>query len=131
MSKNGRSPIPQFNPFKPKVLNEGVSHYTKPDPELDFFHISFKYYNDSLCEVSVLDKHIARHTLENFKVIGRCYDFNSLQGKNIDITRVRPAGDYLKLFKNMITEDAELTENIKFKETLDYFILFQKKCLMW
>ncbi len=120
MGKIGISPIPQW---KPKVLKEEVSLYRKPDPELDFFHISFKHYNDDLCEVSILEKNRARQTIQNFKVIGRCHDFGSLKDGNIGIRKITPTGDYLKLFVGSMTKDTELREHeIQGDARLFYFV---------
>ena len=122
---DGRSPIPQWKPPEnTKILDEKVALYSpRNDPEAENFNISFKYYNDRECEISILEKNRARKTLENFKVIGKCYDYPSLERQNIDITKVKPAGEYLRLFKNGITEDMTLREHkIQGKARLFYFI---------
>lgn len=124
MGNGGRSPIPQWIPNKPKLLDEQVGHYSdKSDPETEVFHISFKYYNDKECEIEGLVKNRAIEALTNLKIIGRCYDFKSLKDNGIDILKVWPSGDYKKLFTKRITQDVELREHkIQGDARLFYFI---------
>lgn len=125
MINDGISPIPQWKPPRnTKILDEKVALYpTRNDPEAEVFNISFKYYNDRECEISILEKNRAKKALENFKIIGRCYDFPSLMKQNINIKKVKPIGDYRKLFKNGITEDTTLREHkIQGDARLFYFI---------
>lgn len=124
MGNSGQSPIPQWTPNKPKLLDEQVGHYLdKSDPETEVFHISFKYYNDKECEIAGLIKNRAIAALINLKIIGRCYDFKSLKDNGINIIKVRPSGDYQKLFTKRITEDVELREHkIQSDARLFYFI---------
>ncbi|MBU3979272.1 hypothetical protein KJ980_06090 [Patescibacteria group bacterium] len=122
--QNSRSPISQWNPNKNKILDDRLTiNPSAKDPEGEIFHISFKYYNDKICEISLLQKNIARQALKNLKTIGRCFDLNSLKANNIDILHIAPSGAYKKLFTRSITEDIDLREHkIQGTSRLYYFI---------
>ncbi len=92
------------------------------DPENEIFHISFKYYNDGICEIHILEKNIARQTLKDLRKIGMCFDIQTLKANNIGIIRVTPSGAYKKLFTKLFSEDVDLKEHkIQGKSRLFYF----------
>src|SRR6266404_6439589 len=119
------SPIPQWKPEENKILDNRLAlNPAKGDPEDKIFHISFKHYNNSLCEIPILFKNRAKRALENLKTIGWCHDLKSLRENGIDILPVTPAGAYKKLFTQSVTEDVELKEHkIEGDARLFYFIV--------
>jgi len=116
-------PIPKWKPKKNKYIPDRVSNVPKEsDPEVECYHLSFQFYNESTCEISHLVKNNARRALLNIKTIGRCYDISSLKSNNIDITPVQNAGAYKKLFRGL-TDDVEMREHeVQGTSRIFYFI---------
>ena len=81
------------------------------EPETQLFRISFKYYNDSECQISLLEKNNARRMLSDMRIIGKCTNIRSLRDNNIGIEPVYNSGAYRSLF-NHLSPDIEMKEHI-------------------
>jgi hypothetical protein len=108
-----------------KYLDEKIANYPdKLNLELDRLQLSFKYYNNDLCEVHLFERNIARRAIQNFKTIGKSTDTKSLKDNGIDLLPVYNKGDYKKLFTKQITEDTQLKEHkIQSDARIFYFLV--------
>lgn len=81
------------------------------EPETRPFLISFKRYNDRLCEIDAsLIKNCQRQALLDMKKIGRCISTNDFKDFGIDYIPVEYRGEYKKLFRGL-DESIELYEH--------------------
>lgn len=83
--------------------------------------ISFKYYNDKLCEIDDLTKNSPKACLQLFKKITRT-TLGNLRNENIDQLRIHNSGDYKRLF-NSLTHEVDLFEHkLQATSRIFYFI---------
>lgn len=122
MSKKNNYFIPKPN-IKQGLIPSGVAEVSrKDDPEVQLFKISFKNYNDSRCQISLLEKNNARRVLLDFRAIGKCTSLRSLKESNIGVEPITNAGAYKGLF-NRLSDDVEMKEHIiQGPSRLFYFI---------
>lgn len=117
-----------YNIPKPKNITKGKIPVSvteirdQKDPETQLFKISFRYYNDGECEISVLEKNNARRLLVDLRTIGKCTCVRNLKEQNIGIVPVYNSGAYKSLF-NHLSPDVEIKEHIiQATSRLFYFI---------
>lgn len=105
--KSALSPIPQFQPKKQLIPDKVALNPNPADLETKPYLISFEYYNDSICEIRLLEKHNARRFLRDIRTIGRCNRKNLLDN-NIKCKKVYNQGAYKKLFTGQLPQDQQL-----------------------
>ena len=94
------------------------------DPEAQPFKISYRFYNDSECELRDLIKNAPRKVLEDLRKIGASIGVSDFRRYNIDIKPVDQRGNYRTLFNRLPSEEVELKENaIQSSGRMFYFII--------
>lgn len=103
--------IPQPKIKQGRIPSSVTVIHNQHDPETQLFRILFKNYNDSECQISVLEKNNARRMLGDLRVIGKCTSIRNLRENNIGIEPVHNTGAYKSLF-NHLSPDIEMKEHI-------------------
>lgn len=114
-------PVPQYDPNK--IPGKATLPPIKEDLEDILLLISFEYYNNKLCEMSVLSKNGGRAAIEAVKRIGQSTR-RSLYSNGIQSKPVNNAGDYKKLF-NGLPPDTNMKEH-KIQGTSRLFYFFER-----
>ncbi|MBI5345581.1 MAG: hypothetical protein HZB76_00325, partial [Chlamydiae bacterium] len=79
-----------------------------PDQNNKYF-ISFKYYKENLCEISLLQKKKLKNCIDTFKRITQA-NIGNLKEQNIDHIRIAGTGEYKKLYNAAPFPDIEIFE---------------------
>jgi len=83
--------------------------------------LSFKFYNEKLCEIDHLSKNIPKECIRVLKRASQSR-VGDLQSKNIDEIPVRMSGEYKQLY-NRLTMDVQIYEHkIQSTARLFYFV---------
>lgn len=93
------------------------------------YFLSFKFYNEKLCEVDVLEKNRPKECIKVLKRISQT-SIGNLKEKNIDRIPVENRGEYKKLY-NGLTNEVEVFEHkiqgdarlFYFTAASDFFVL--------
>lgn len=110
MSKRKRF-IPQPKIHQGKIPSSVTEIYDQRDPETQLYRISFKYYNDDECQISILEKNNARRMLLDLRLVGKCTSLRNLHDNNIGVIPISNSGAYKSLF-NRLSPDVEIKEHI-------------------
>jgi hypothetical protein len=93
------------------------------------YFLSFKFYNEKLCEVDVLEKNRPKECIQVLKRISQT-TIGNLKEKNIDRIPILNKGEYKKLY-NGLTKEVEIFEHkiqgdsrlFYFTAACDFFVL--------
>lgn len=84
-----------------KFLPHGAAkNPTQDDPEESLAEISYRYYDDRLCQISVLQPAAAREGLDCIKRIGSG-SIRTITERNVRTDTVTATGEYRQLFRRL------------------------------
>ena len=110
----GRNTIPKPTDARKKhkyaIPNSAAISSYKGDVEAESFLISFEYYDDKLCEISLLVKNNAKRFIKDIRTLGNCTQ-QTLGSSNIMQKKIDNSGSYSKLFKTLPTDVDKLYEH--------------------
>lgn len=98
------------SPAQQGKIRVGADNY-KQDTDIGSrnFTIGYEYYNQSLCEVTLLDKSPLRKIIDNHKKFGRCSTIRDLLATGITLNPITNSNHYTKFFQGL-DPDIELKE---------------------
>ena len=100
-------------PNEAGIISAQASHYI----------ISFRHYNDKLCELALLEKNKLKECIQVFKRVTQS-KIGELQEQNIDQIRISGTGEYKKLFNKLPpNQDIQILEHkLQEKARIFYFL---------
>lgn len=84
------------------------------------YFLSFKFYNEKLCEVDVLEKNRPKECIQVLKRISQT-TIGNLKQKNIDRIPIENKGEYKKLYNGLTNEVEVFEHKIQGDARLFYF----------
>lgn len=82
-------------------LSDGLAELSRTDrdePEAEPLRISYKYYNDNLCECNILQMGYLRGAFRALRNTGRCFVPYQLKDQSIKTKKIRDNGSYHRLW---------------------------------
>jgi hypothetical protein len=111
MAKEPEIPQSALQIEERRIPSTAVERIDEQEREVEPFTISYKYYNDRLCQYQDLRISHLRKVLETFRVMGRCCQRKDLARENIQLTPIdrNRKKEYRKLYSHQ-PPDADILE---------------------
>lgn len=90
--------------------------------------LSFKHYNEDVCEIKFLEKNRSKECIQALKRITHA-ELGKLKEKNIDQIPIAKAGEYKKLY-NHLTMDVELFEHKVQGDSRIFYFTAAEECFI-
>lgn len=90
-------------------IPDKVAQLSDRSDQASNYVITYKFYNESLCELDLLEKNRPKVCLQIIKRIGQT-TLGQLHKNHIDCFRIENSGEYRKLF-NKLTPDTKIFEH--------------------
>lgn len=128
MQKIKRIPETSLPKKTKKIPNEVAENIPIEDIEAENFLFSYKFYNDSLCQLSALESSKVKKALKFFREVGKLHSKSELfTAGNIKIKPVKHAGEYKKVYRGL-GPDTDVSEfKIGGSQRIFFWILSTKK----